>query len=118
MGPNFGPGAGLGSTIGPGRDEPAQIAISGLSSAQVERLLDLIDTPKPSYKKLLGKDLWMLDSGASAPMVGDANLVHNFQKISLIAIGLPNGDCTMVRDVGSTTLGDGIKLDTCYMCPV
>ena len=53
----------------------------------------------------------MLDSGASAHMVGDAKLVYNLKKISPIAIGLPNDDYTVARDVGSVTLGDKIKLD-------
>ena len=59
----------------------------------------------------------MLDSGASSHMVGDANLVHNHQKISPIAIGLPNGDCIVACYVGSVTLGDGIKLDNVLYVP-
>ena len=104
-------GSGPNTATVPGRDDRAQIAFSVLSSKQVERLLNLLDIPKPGYEKLLGKDLWMLDSRASAHMVGNANLVHNLQKISSIAIGLPNGDYTVARDVGSVILEDVIKLD-------
>ena len=102
-----GPNAGS----GPGSNEGAQIAVPGLSLEQVERLLCLIDTPKPGYEKLSGKALRMLDNGASTHMVGDVKLVSNLQKISRIAIGLPNGDCTVALNAGLMALGDGIKLD-------
>ena len=59
----------------------------------------------------------MLDSGASAHMVGDVNLVSNLQRISPIAIGLPNGDYTVACDIGSVALGDGIKLDNVLYVP-
>ena len=84
---------------------------------QVEWVLSLINTPKPGYERLLGKNLWMLDSGASAHMVCDVNLVSNLQRISPTAIRLPSGDCTVAREVGSVTLGDGIKLDNVLCVP-
>ena len=59
----------------------------------------------------------MLDSGASAHMVGDVNLVSNLQKVSPIAIGLSNGDCTVARDMGSVNLGDRTKLDNVLYVP-
>ena len=59
----------------------------------------------------------MLDSGASAHMVGDVKLVSNLQKISPIVIGLPNGDCIVASDVGSVVLGDGIKLNNVLYVP-
>ena len=96
---------------GPGNSQRAQMAVPRLSWKQVERLLCLINTPKPGYERLLGKNLCMLDSGVSAHMVCDINLVSNLQRISPTAIGLPNSDYTMARDTGSVTLGDGIKLD-------
>ena len=59
----------------------------------------------------------MLDSGASTHMVGDVKLVRNLRQVSPIAIGLPNGDCTVARNVGSVTLGDDIKLDNVLYVP-
>ena len=50
-------------------------------------------------------------------MVGDVNLVSNLQRVSPIAIGLPNGDCTVARDVGLVNLGDEIKLDNVLYVP-
>ena len=89
--------SGLGTKTSQGSGERAQVPIPGLTSEQVEWLLSLIDTPKLGYKRLSGKALWMLDIGASAHMVGDVNLVSNLQRVSPIAIGLPNGDCTVAR---------------------
>jgi len=59
----------------------------------------------------------MLDSRALGHMVGDVNLIRNLQRVSPIAIGLPNGDCTVDRDVGLVKLGDGIKLDNILYVP-
>jgi len=118
--PNFsGPATASNSSAGTGprSSERAHRAIPGLTSEQMEQLLSNLDTPKPGYEKLSGKDLWMLDSGASAHMVGDVKLVSNLRQVSPIAIGLPNGDCTVARNVGSVTLGDDIKLDNVLYVP-
>ena len=59
----------------------------------------------------------MLDSGASAHMLADVNLVSNLQRVSPIAIGLLNCDYSVACDVGSVNLGDGIKLDNVLYVP-
>ena len=63
--------SGSGNESSPGSSERAQLAILGLSSEQVERLPSLIDTPKLDYERLSGEASWMLDTGASAHMVGN-----------------------------------------------
>ena len=51
------------------------INIPGLSSEQVQCLLNLIDGPTGGYKKLSGNVSWMLDSGASTHMKGDVTFI-------------------------------------------
>ena len=59
----------------------------------------------------------MLDSGALAHMAGEVSLMKNLEKISPIAIGLPNGACTMAHEKGSVALGDHIELDNVLYVP-
>ena len=113
-------GSGPSTTIGPGAvagvgvgssAEPAQIMIPRLTSDQVQRLMSLIDTPKAGYAKLSGKVSWMLDSGASCHMAGDASIITELEKVSPVAIGLPNGIYTMACEKGSVILKKGLKLE-------
>ena len=52
--------------------------------------MSLIETPKSGNEKLIGKTLWMLDSGASIHMTGDVDLLSKTKNIWPILIDLPN----------------------------
>jgi len=91
--------------------------IPGLTADQVQQLFNLIDGPQPAYEKLLGKVLWMLDSGASCHMVGDKTMLSDVQKIAPMAIGLPNGEHTMAREMGLTSLGENLQLENVLYVP-
>jgi len=60
--------------------------VPGLSVEQVQRLLSLIDSPKPSNKKLLGNGDWLLDSGTTCHMTGDLNKLFELHDIHLILV--------------------------------
>ena len=48
-----------------------QPAIPGLSADQMQKLLSLIEAPKPGFEKLTGNGVWLLDNGASYHKTGD-----------------------------------------------
>ena len=94
-----------------------QAAIPGLSSEQVQKLLSLIDTRKPSYETLTGKALWMLDSGASCHMMGDLNLIENVRDVRPIGVGLPDGKENMANKKGTVKLSKNLKLNNVLYTP-
>jgi len=67
-------------------------------------LLSLTDTPKVGNEKLSGEVPWMLDSGASCHMAGNIAMLNKLEKVSPVAIGLPNGTYTMACEKGSVVL--------------
>ena len=97
--------------------EAAHISIPGLSSAQTQCLLSLIDGPADGYERLSGNVNWMLDSGASSHMAGDVALLNKVEKIPLVAIGLPNGTFTMAREQGSVALEQEVELKNVLYVP-
>ena len=53
--------------------------------------MSLIETPNSRFKKLLGKRLWLLDSGASYHMTGNISFLYNVSNLPPIPVKLPNG---------------------------
>ena len=89
----------------------------GLSAEQIERLLSLIETPKPGYDKLSGKGDWLLDSGATCHMTGDLkklNMVHN---VSPILVKMPNGQNSLASKQGTVKLNPRITLHDVLLVP-
>jgi len=101
--------------VSPGSSgDAAQVNIPRLSSEQAQWLLSLIDGPGTEYEKLSGNVSWMLDSGASSHMVGDATLLEKVEQITPVAIGLPNGTYKMAKEQGSVALGQRIRVEKCF----
>jgi len=91
--------------------------IPGLSPKQIQKLLSLIETPKPRIEKLSGNIAWMFDSRASCHMTGGPKMMHETKKISSISVALPNGTHTIANDEGSMTLGQRIQLHKVLYVP-
>jgi len=84
----------------------AAAAIPGLTQDQLQKLLSLIESPKPGFEKVTGNIPWMFDSGAPCHMTGNLNLIQEIKKIDSIAIGMPNGTHTLACQEGSAALGE------------
>jgi len=65
--------------------DAAQVSVPGLSFDQVQWLLSLIDGLGIGYEKLSGNVSWMLNSGASSRMVGDATSLEKVEQIPPVA---------------------------------
>ena len=91
------------------------MAIPGLTSEQVQRLLSLIEVPKSGRDRLSRKN-WKIDSGASCHMTGNSSTLQGVEKILPIPIGLPGGTNTMASHQGTVSLGEKLKLkDVLYV---
>jgi len=95
----------------------AAATVPGLTQDQLQKLLSLIESPKPGFDKISGNKHWMFDSGASCHMTGDLNLIQEIKKIDSVAIGLPNGTHTLAGQEGSVVLGERIKLNKVLYVP-
>jgi len=99
--------------------DPSPVEIPDLSPEQVQVLLSLTETLKPSYEKFLGNFAWIFDSGASCHITGDPNLMQETEQISPISNGLPNRTHTIAKKEGSITMGQLIKLNkVLYVLPL
>ena len=57
-----------------GRTEECWVALSRITNEQVQKLLNLIETPKDNHELLSSKCNLLLDSGASYHMIGNLSL--------------------------------------------
>jgi len=69
------------------------------------------------FEKLSAMESWMLDSGPSCHMAGNASMMEKAEKIAPVAIGLLNGTYTMAHDKGSVVLGKGLEVDNVLSVP-
>jgi len=60
--------------------EMSQLKIPSMSQDQIQRLLNLINTPKAGFKKLSSTVSWMLDSDAPCHMAGDISMMDKIEK--------------------------------------
>ena len=103
---------------GPTRAETDPSATPCLTQEQIQRLLSLIESPKPNYEKLSGKHVWMFDSGASCHMTGDLSMIQEAEQVSPIAIGLPNRMQTFASKEGFVLLNNRIRLNNILFIPL
>ena len=69
-----------------------------------------------SHERLSGKDVWLLDSGASCHLTGNLNLLSNVHEASSIHLELPNGETTLATKKGLVHLNSQIVLkDVLYV---
>ena len=62
--------------------------------------------------------LWIVDSGATGHMSNDPKLFIHKRKLSkVIEIGLHDGSCTVVHEIGDVNLCDGIMLHDVLLVP-
>jgi len=89
-----------------------------LTNDQIQHLLSLIEVPKEG-EKLSGnpKPRWLLDSGASAHMTGEINLMTNIENINPVIIDLPNGEKTVADKRGTVILDKVLKLHKTLFVP-
>jgi len=83
---------------------------------QVQRLLSLIETPKSSHKHS-GKDIWLLDSGATCHLTGNLNYLHNIHETLPVHVELPNGTPTLATKKGLVYLNSKIVLSDVLYVP-
>ena len=79
-------------------------------------MLNLIEAPKDTIKKLSGKSDRLLDSGASYHMTGNLSLLHNSYTVSPIPVGMLNSAVALASKLGSVRLSDKLSLrDVLYI---
>ena len=91
--------------------------VTGLSAEQVQRLLSLIDTPKPSCDRLSGNSDWLLDSGATCHMTVDLKQLTKLHDIHPIFVKMPNGQSSVARKQGMVKLNSNITLHDVLFVP-
>jgi len=67
------------------------VATTGFTAEQEQRISSLIETPKSIHKKLSGKEVWLLDSGASCHMTNMISLMYDIVNMRPIYVELLNG---------------------------
>ena len=94
-----------------------RFAMVALTQDQIQKLLSLIESLKPGYHKLSGKNTWMFDNGASYHMTGDLNSMQDIKQIFPISNGMPNRELTFASKEGTVTLDKRIKLTKVLYVP-
>ena len=84
---------------------------------QVQRILSLIESPKPTHEKLSGKHSWLFDSGALYHMIGNLSLLTNVVNIDPIPVSKANGSITYAAKRGSVVLNSTLILQDVIYVP-
>ena len=88
----------------------------GFTPEQVQQPLSLIETPRPGFEKLSGKNAWLFDSRASYHMTGELSCLNNVIDIDPIPVRLENGFITYVVKRESVKLNPKLTLhDVLYV---
>jgi len=77
--------------------------VPGFTRQKIQKLLTLIDTPKAS-ENLMGEPPWLIDSGASTDMTGNAKFLKDVAAIQHVEIYLPDGARTVATKQGSAVM--------------
>nr|GMD48498.1 Integrase, catalytic core [Ipomoea batatas] len=106
--------------------------LQGLTQAQLTKLAQLLNTDEDKLRpvetmeksscnmagKINGKNLWVIDSGATDHIVCDDNLLNNVErKYGEFPVTIPNGDNVAVRSIGGTTLPNGMQISRALNIP-
>ena len=65
--------------------------------------------PKDGYKKLLGKQEWLYDTGASYRMTRMYNVLEDVRSIDRIMVGLLDDNQAAAKKMGTMDLGPNLK---------
>ena len=79
--------------------------------------MSLLETPKSKFEKLLGKRLWLLDSGASYHKTGNISLLYNGSHLPPIPVKLTNGIEVMATKHGMVGLSPNVILRDVLFVP-
>jgi len=86
-------------------------SIARFMAEQVQQILSLIQIPKSSHEKLLGKRIWLLDLGASCHMTSVLSLLQDVWDMEVIPMQWPNGSETMAIKRGTIHLTSKLILN-------
>nr|GLL21846.1 uncharacterized protein LOC109166102 [Ipomoea trifida] len=104
----------------------------GLTQAQLTKLAQLLNTDEDKLRpvetmeksscnmagKINGKNLWVIDSGATDHIVCDDSLLNNVEsKYGEFLVTIPNGDKVAVRSIGGTKLSNGMQISRILNIP-
>lgn len=119
-----------GRTGGRGRGNEHANAITNVHSSSTSPLLftveqwkaltGLMSTSEIPEERLNGKDkkrLWIVDSGATHQVTGDASLLGNTRKTPGRLVGLPNGKKVIATHEGCVRFSDKITLKSVLLVP-
>lgn len=116
---NSGRGRGMGvranaaqATIGRTVEAAAGVdngGLAGLSTEQWQTLVNMLDSQKgnPS-ERMIGKEAWIIDTGASNHMTGNLRLLQELKEVQGCPVGLPDG-----QKLGATK---EVEIKQCVIC--
>ncbi|XP_021769501.1 uncharacterized protein LOC110733723 [Chenopodium quinoa] len=104
------------STQGGGATANDGAALAGVSSTQIQQLIDHLNSMKP---KLQGKDElgWIVDTGASNHVTCDLTLMTNVVNVQHCPVGLPDGKSAYASKIGTVILQGGLKINNVLFVP-
>ena len=92
-------------------------SIPGLTAAQTQRLLSLIEPTKPGYEQISGKPTWIFDTGASCRMTGNLGFLSKVEAIEPVPVELPDGVFRIAKLQGTMVLGSKLQLSKILYVP-
>jgi len=98
-------------------DTKTSVATTDFTAEQVQRILSLIETPKSVHEKLSGKEIWLLDSGASCHMTNVFCLLCEVVDIRPVHVTLPNGSEILAVKKGTVHLDSNLRLNNVLFVP-
>ncbi|CAL1405238.1 unnamed protein product [Linum trigynum] len=108
----------------------AGVSIPGLSSDQVQQLLQFLNQSNTSQSQntesqvhMAGKfsdsSEWVIDSGCNEYITNDEKLLENSGAVQgYLPVSIPNGDKVAVKRVGDVSLSNGMKLSRVLSIPL
>ena len=84
--------------------------VQGLDVEYGQRLLSLVDSPKPNNDKLSSKSDWLLDSGVACHMIVDLNKLIELHDSHLIFVKIPNRQNSVANKLGVIKLSSSKTL--------
>ena len=103
-----------------GKTKADMNAWTGLSNDQWSALLSMLNSHNKNHEKLTGNVLgirWIVDTGASHHMSGDAQLLNDLCDVPPYLVSLPNGSTTVALKMGTVILTNNMKLHHVFYIP-
>jgi hypothetical protein len=92
--------------------------LAGLSAEQWQTLVNMLESQKGnSSERMTGKEVWIIDTGASNHMTGNLKLLQDLKDVQGCPVGLPDGQKVLATKEGTTTLDGGLKLSNVLYVP-